>query len=211
MELKEDLLLTYYPNNPLVPPDVAVGVIADEGPTVLSKGGLGGKKLEIKQARTVQPKFGGRPGFRAAPLIEVFSTTKGVSWSETDPKGMQRPRLFVNGLRPDELKRKIVPSLPVAVTVTDNEDNVRMIIYGDHYLIYNPRMLGDNLYKDLMYSSVAVMADRPEEADIGPKETTRFRFERENVSVLKMVLLPFGLMVLGIVGLGAGIWLTRRR
>ena len=101
----------------------------------------------------------------------------------------------------------------MAVTVSDRDpkepgrgDRPRMVVFGDASIASNVSSRG----YDLLTSSFEWLAERPQNMGIEPKESSSFTLQ-PGTNVSRMVWLPLGLMALGFLGLGTGVWVVRRR
>jgi hypothetical protein len=166
--------------------------------------------------QTVRPAGRGAAGFRAEVLMEVEPQAEERVFVDKDLGGLRNIQAYLNRLiltgQLDE--RRLREPQPVAVTVTDRDGKARMVVFGDGRLASNfpiPTRGISIPYKQLMLSSFAWLTNRPEDiSDIPPKRSNYYRIAG-NVDLRRMLLLPFGLMVLGLIGLGTGVWVVRRR
>ena len=214
VDLGKDRVLTYHGPNNRTPPIRAEAIIAMQGKNkITQQEELRGRRVLVDLSRTVSPSFGGNAfGYSAEPLIIIPPKLNSVSWGERDAKHVLEARDYIASLVAD---KKIIGKfsdqpLPVGVTVFDKEDDPRMVVMGDATFIENNNM-ETQPYRDFMLSCVAIMANRPQMIGIEAKKTSTFKLDPVNFSLSRMTLLPLGLMVLGIAGLGTGVWLSRRR
>ncbi len=176
-------------------------------------------------ARTVTP--GGTPGhFTAEELIFVLPQT--LAWAETNLKA--DPIALLDELRRDQQKllNKISERpLSLAVTVTEgkstppipghefmaNEGEPRMIVFGDASWITNNILLQatpDNFA--LFSSSLSWLAGRHDIGERIPTSTRNvYRLKIPPGEELRLVFLPGVLMMMGVLILGFGVWVVRRR
>jgi hypothetical protein len=162
-------------------------------------------------ARVVRPEPGQGTN-RAETVLEVASPPNvPVFWGESDLKALQDPTRFARSLSPQQLMEKqSTAPLPVGVAVT-GKDNPALVVYGDALMASNYDRFPQVPYFDLMASSLEWLAGRPENIGIEPRKDTFYRFRSPTISVGRMVLLPAVLILLTIVGIGAGVWVVRRR
>jgi hypothetical protein len=131
--------------------------------------------------------------------------------------------------RKGELEKKLANDhLPVAVAVTENmpgasggphaamqgEEKPRLIVFGNGALVSNI-LVDKNVpapfpYYDLFASCVAWLRERPTNIGIEPKKRDYYTFPAD-ANVGRMVGLPAMLMIVGVIGLGTGVWVVRRR
>jgi hypothetical protein len=182
-------------------------------------------------SRTVEPKPAGpegNPRYRPELLMIVPQLQQQAAWAEmnlqTDPI-----TLIKEYDRKGELEKKLGNDhLPVAVAVTENipgaaggphamlqgEEKPRLIVFGNGALVSNVLVDKDTRppfpYYDLFASCVAWLRERPTNIGIEPKKRDYYAFPPD-ANVTRMVGLPAILMVVGIVGLGTGVWVVRRR
>ena len=116
--------------------------------------------------------------------------------------------------RQKSLMAKLTREFPsVAVAVTDAQgDRPRMVVIGDAEFVDNLELTRESTHFALAISALEWLAGRDGAAGVGPrpKETTTYSVS-PTAPLGMMIFLPFWLMFLAVVGLGAGIWITRRR
>lgn len=171
-------------------------------------------KFFLDMPRTVKPSAGAAGGWRATSILEVRSQGQ-ILWAEKNMNAFRDLEGYVRGLfvRGRLKGIGVREPLSVGVAVTDRDQTPRLVVYGAARMASNSPVFSRNEppppYKDLIVSSLEWMAERPENIGIAPKKTNYYRFKGE-VAAGRMILLPFGLMSLGILGLGMGIWVVRR-
>jgi hypothetical protein len=167
-----------------------------------------------------------RPGVQRNSAETLFQTY-GPSWGETD-LGANPVALVKDLLRPDrrkELQDKIRGG-PVSVAVgvsTVGESSPTnphgfmnqhpsMAVFGDSSWVSNQGMREGTGHFELFVSTLSWLRERP---DIGnqaePKERRTFTLNTTPEVISRVVWLPPLFITLGILGLGGGIWLVRRR
>ncbi len=118
------------------------------------------------------------------------------------------------------LDRISAEPLPVAVAVSEKlldpgsgKENLkpRLLVFGDAECLANYFIVRNDLSFAWTASALEWMAEK--QGLIGPrnKETPSYSLNPLKVNMQRMQLLPGWLMLLGIFGLGAGIWVVRRR
>src|SRR5262249_39507937 len=101
--------------------------------------------------------------------------------------------------------------LPVAVTVTVRDGAPRLVVVGEASFASNRQVTKRHFpYYSLIVGSLEWLTERPVVGSGNPKRNTTYALE-PGVNTGRMILLPGWLLVLGIVGLGTGIWIIRRR
>jgi hypothetical protein len=188
------------------------------------------KGFPMLDARTVKPLARGGPergNYQAEVLLQVMNST---SWAE-DNLAKEPEQLVYDYLnnRPKELAAKLAREpLSVAVVVTEGSppdpndphgfmrgpagpQKPRMVVFGDASFASNEVMENaDTGIFSLISSSLAWLRERPGGYGIEAKKRDFYQLDpKTNVS--RMINLPFALMACGVIGLGLGIWVVRRR
>jgi hypothetical protein len=191
----------------------------------------GALPLAFDDARTVEPKAG-EPGGRYTTETLVQTYPRELAWVEDDLSA--DPAALVAALRrdPEKLAKKFSRSpISLAVAVTEGkgappmppghppvgggDQQPRMLVFGDASWVSN-RLINSQIGTfnyDLFSNSLSWLRERPDigteyaEGKIRPEYT--LSATPEVVSRLKW--LPFGLMMLGLAGLGGAVWVVRRR
>ncbi len=138
-------------------------------------------------------------------------------WAEESPLAITDINAYVRKLNQNinELRNKIMQEpLPVAVTVTDGTGDLarpRMVVFGDVEFIMNEEEML-NRYYDLIASSLGWLAGSEGGVYVGPRprETPNFNVP-VGIEPARLYLYPALLMTLSVAGLGAGLWIVRRR
>ncbi|MSR31839.1 MAG: hypothetical protein EXR99_10080 [Gemmataceae bacterium] len=110
---------------------------------------------------------------------------------------------------PDPLSR-----IPGHEGMAGGEDRPRLVVIGDATWVANESINGryGESHMSLFASCLSWLRDRP---DLGEKpkgqERKEYRFNVGEETVTKLKILPLGLMVLSVIGLGIGVWIIRRR
>jgi hypothetical protein len=146
--------------------------------------------------------------FKVDVLLEV-PERDGV-WAENDLQAYLRPdhvlTLYKNGERTPSSQ-----PIPIAVAVTEG-DNPRLVVIGDASFASNFYLVQlGSLYYSLFENSLEWLVGRPESLGIHPQKSDRYTPNLAAINPSRLVLLPGCLVLLGIVGLGTGIWVVRRR
>jgi hypothetical protein len=169
---------------------------------------------------------------RAEPLFLV-PTLQAYAWKETN---LNRDVVAeVQTLAKPDNQQKLADlisrePLSVAVAVTDvgaadpNDPHAfmkqqqgqqpRAVIFGDATWLSNARMGEEGLF-DLFTGSVSWLRERPIITKAGTESKTRkgyaLRPENPGEFLATVLFVPLTLLVVGIIGLGAGVWVVRRR
>lgn len=209
VDLQADYILSLPGRTEFGPLGVMVGV-PDKSRNKIAVN-FAGYQFQMIQARTVRGGTG--PGnFTAETILEAQQSADQLGfWTETDGNLMLNlspylKQLITTGRFKDKFSDE---ALPVAVGVTDREQRPRMVVFGDATFVSNIAALNAPYY-DFVISSMEWLAERPANIGIKPKESSTFVLG-SNVNYRGMILLPVGLMILAIVGVGSGIWVVRRR
>lgn len=187
-----------------------------------------GLALPLDDVRVVRPAKGAAPGaFRAEVLLQTSDI--GV-WAEdnlSDPTGLANE--YYTSRREDLRKKISREPLPVAVVVSEagagpdardphqfmnqqpGRDTPRLVVFGDATVASNRYMRGsDTTVYSLIASSLSWLRERPENIGIEAKKRDVFALS-PTTNISRLIWLPAGLMLFGIVGLGLGVWVVRRR
>lgn len=192
--------------------------------------GFQGQRFIMLEARTVRPRAAAdpamkQPGYRAEELLlTIFRRT----WAE--PNLQVAPSELVGDLikrRPEELDKLGKGRLPVSLAVSEAgglpdipehagmvspDAKPRMVVFGDATLASNYVMAETSgmIYYDLFASSLAWLRERPQNIGIEAKKRDTYTMDQAT-NVTRLITLPLILMLAGAIGLGAGVWVVRRR
>jgi hypothetical protein len=169
------------------------------------------------------------------PLIQIHQTQV-----FTDPRLGDAVPLVLDLIRNhrDDLKQRLQLSVPVAVAVSDpgapdmadphafmrqqrGEGTPRMIVIGSTGFASDAAIAargrgadaqqgGGSLYYDLFSSALAWLREKPSSIGITHKDREVYKIQN-SAEPGSMLLKPFLLMLFGVVGLGLGVWVVRRR
>ncbi len=172
--------------------------------------------IPLSRPRALEIIQPGNPAIQTSALIETIGGEQ-ITWQETDqPTDLNKAfeqlkdRAKVN---PQDavIKKKIsADQLPLAVVVTEGETS-RMVVVGageyftDAYVRTNRTSPG----LGMIVASIDWLRDRPVVDDVSSKQYG-FYTPQAKMDRMRLLFLPFGLAVLGIFGLAAGIWVIRR-
>jgi hypothetical protein len=189
----------------------------------------------FNDVRTVKPSPAGPQGpgrFVAEPLLLVPGQL-GV-WTETNLRASPTAQV-AELLKPenrDKLRARISPEpLSIAVTVGEpsapdandphafmrqpgKDQQPRMVVFGDAGWVSN-RAIGSERGRDnseLFTGALAWLRERPSLGQVAEaKERKVFELKVDPDVASRLFWVPGPLMLLGIVGLGLGVWVVRRR
>lgn len=188
-----------------------------EGENLLAKQ-FAGQLFWLTTPRIIQAQAGGVK-YRADEVLMAYPRLEGqVIWAEDKLTGLSDPIRHSFNLRDRLPLLQARKPLPIGVAVREGEDKPRLLVLGDAELASNSEQLtrvGGQNFGDLSFnflaSSIDWLAERPG-VGIRPRETGKFALGTKAQEVRgRMVLTPAWLMGLGILGLGASIWVVRRR
>jgi hypothetical protein len=207
VELGNDFILTYRGRLP----EVSVAVPPRRSTNEIARAFQNTTQFYVQMARTVKP-LTGQGAYHAQTILEVRSPPNPpVFWAEKDLQNLRNLDGYLRSLTRDQIEdlRSTEP-LPVGVAVSD-KDRPMLVVYGDALMISNDVRFPQIRYFDLMASSLEWLAGRPENIGIEPRKDSFFRFHSPTIHFGRMVFLPTGLILLSLLGVGAGVWVVRRR
>jgi hypothetical protein len=189
-----------------------------------------GELLPLYNVRPVRPRSGVTPEGGSEFQANVLLMAMPLCWKEEDIR--TDPYQLWNDYqknRMQELRTKLAREpVPVAVAVSEAspdamfnphrpsrqspEQKPRLLVIGDATFASNINMSEESSGMEyaLVASCLAWLRERPDFIGIEPKKRDVYQL-KTNTNVARMVVLPAALMVLGVVGLGLGVWVVRRR
>jgi len=193
-------------------------------------------ELRVVRPGSAAPRPGEPPPFQSVELISTAPPIIQQSYVIADPD--LRPGVEVMSdyfeKRRDELRRKLAATLPVAVAVSETsasdprdphafmgggrgEGAPRVVVIGDSAFASNAALggragneAGPSTGYDLFASALAWLREKPSSMGIEPKDRGSYAMQA-STNFTSMLLAPFGLMSLSVLGLGLGVWVVRRR
>jgi hypothetical protein len=188
--------------------------------------------LVLPNVRTIQSQASspGVPGsgVSAEPILAAPSQ---IAWTETNFQA--DPGQLVNALmnNEQELAKKLSQEdepLPVAVAVGEPQPPAggdphefmrqpelkpRLVVFGSAAFATNQYMAESSPLPnyDLLASTLAWLRERPSNIGLEPKKRNLFVLNVPDEQAQRMRYLPAMTLLVGIVGLGTGVWLVRRR
>jgi hypothetical protein len=191
-------------------------------------------RLLLHDVRTVRPADrnpAGPPPAAQAAAILAADPQFGI-WKETNLNvdvAAEIKSLLKPDRRSDLVKKLSQEPLPVAVAVSEQggpsgdpndphafmhrQQQPRMVVFGDATWVSNRRM-GEGGYFELFTSSLAWLRDRPDVASVAEnKERKAYTIQPKDPGQFwgQVFWIPMALLTVGIVGLGTGVWVVRRR
>ncbi|HZT82624.1 MAG TPA: Gldg family protein [Gemmataceae bacterium] len=186
--------------------------------------------VEMTDVRMIRPKAAGRPGQSAVQAEVLLMTVDPPVWPESD---LRDPQELVNDLtsspeRAKEVQKKLALSLPAAVAVSEGGmpfnphqrgggQKPKMVVFGNATFVSDAalaggrgRAEGGDLHYSLVAGSLAWLRERPQTIGIPPKKRDVYTMQ-ENTDLGRMIFMPAFLLVVGIIGLGMGVYFVRRR
>lgn len=193
------------------------------------------KPIPMLDARPVRPQGGG-PGAppQAEELLVLLPTFQ--TWAETnlttDASTLVK-EMFKTAEGKKQLSQKLsTDMLPVAVTVSESsrgatppgdphafmdrggESKPRMVVVGNSAFVSDRSLERSGAISEysigLVASSLAWLRERPNSLKIPARSQQNYQMSA-NTDIWKMILSPAWLLTLGVVGLGLGVWVVRRR
>jgi hypothetical protein len=200
--------------------------LADQNPVAAA---FARSSFWLTDARLVEPSESRAPGGAYdAQVLFAALVTQGI-WAESNLQA-DATQLSEKLQRDREALLRTISRQPlsVAVAVTETKgfdphafmrrpeasgEPPRLVVFGDANLVTN-RMLaasrGQTGLFEVVVSCMDWLRGRPQSIGIEPKKRDLFTFN-PGTETVRMALLPGILMLFGVVGLGAGVWLVRRR
>jgi hypothetical protein len=192
--------------------------------------------VRVIRPRTAGPRPGEMPRWQAVELMAtahpIFQQSYVIAETDMGPPAEVMADYFEK--RRDELKKRLVVTLPVAVSVSEpgapdpgdphafmgggrGEGAPRVIVIGDSAFVSNEalgaragREEGSSPGYDLFSSALAWLREKPGSMGIEPKDRGSYTM-KQTTNLRAMLLFPLGLMSFAVVGLGLGVWVVRRR
>ncbi len=154
-------------------------------------------------------------GYKVETILIAVNEMKLPFLIEKAVTALQDPLAHFQELdRQKTLMAKLTREFPsVAVAVTDAQtDRPRMVVIGDAEFVDNQELVRETTHFALAISALEWLGGRDTAVGVGPrpKETTTYSVS-PTAPLNTMVFLPFWLMLLTVLCLGVGIWITRRR
>jgi hypothetical protein len=174
------------------------------------------------------------PGFTVEPILQTISPRDQPVWKEPNLNA-DVSKTIIDALKKPEAARALEARfshepIPVAVAVGKDKGSdptdphasfrknmePRMVVFGDATWATDPYVGSPNggIVFDIFSGSLSWLRDRPDLGTlIPPKERDRYVVKSENLDNLFAFLkwVPVAVMLVGIVGLGAAVWVVRRR
>jgi ABC-type uncharacterized transport system len=184
------------------------------------------RQFVLPSARVVRPGGMGRnPAVRAEPLL--VTTEGALVWAESDPAAnlFQKLRMVLTNRAEAE---RIVAKQPLsgAVVVTESAPvppmpgheppaaKPRLVVFGDTTWVSNPYASERSGRPNAAFfaSTLDWLAERSASIGVESKALPTFVLEPSALDrSTRIYFLPLVLALVGIVGLGAGVWVVRRR
>jgi hypothetical protein len=178
--------------------------------------------IRFLKARVVRPAppQGGNPAFRAETLLATIDELP--VWAESDLQ--VDPLKVVEEMgRNVQARARLTSALPLAVLVSESggppsmggpppSGKPRLAIFGDASFVINP-LVDEKRNEpnfDLFASTLEWLSERPSNIGIEPHVYKTYSLDPK-VNSTRLLLLPALLAFIGIAGLGAGVWVIRRR
>lgn len=192
-----------------------------------------GRGFRLYDARTVGPRTPAAPGappakFRTEELLVTVPGREPITWPETNLRA--DPGQLVEDMvknRREDLATKIEGGpFSTAVVVTEpsalpdipehrgmpmaGDGKPRLVVIGDATLASNRYMAEGFTYYDLLASALSWLRERPQNIGIEAKKRDTYTME-QTTNVTRLAFAPVLLMAFGVLYLGVGVWVVRRR
>ncbi|QEL15522.1 Gldg family protein [Limnoglobus roseus] len=171
----------------------------------------------LSHIRSLEVLPNGNPAVQTIPLIETLGGREFYTWQETEPQPDpdQTLRKFMAMAKANQretmTKKKVsVAPVPLAAIASEGE-KPRLIVVGAGELFNDAAAAarrGDNPAFRFVAAGVDWLRDRPV-VDVANKQYG-FYTPPAKMDAMRLLFLPFGVLVLAIVGLAAGVWVVRR-
>ena len=176
--------------------------------------------LVLDSVRVVRASTVGK--FKGEVLLEVDPVKNAVIWEESSLRALYAPFRYLQDLDENFLYSHLSKEpLPVAVAVSEEpsrpDDSVkpRLVVFGDTEFISNFYLARPNpgeLNYAVFTSALEWMSERQDFIGPRPKESQFYMLSPSaSDNIERMRFMPTWFMILGIFGLGIGVWLVRRR
>jgi hypothetical protein len=163
------------------------------------------------------------PGrYKAESIMELYPADKtSARWSmnftevpilQSPQKAMWNLRIGNKNLFLSRVNR--TPAVVGAAVTNSNGDKPCLVVFGDTEFITNFELVRGKsalINYNMVAGALDWLAEREFTGDARPRESASFSINIPEDRAARMILLPGWLMLLTIVGLGVGIWVTRRR
>ncbi len=208
-------------------PRVVVATVPPDTTNELAKA-FRDEPFPLRTARIVRPETTSMK-YKVDVLLQLDprNSLRQVYWDETAVRALVNPVPYFKELIDQGVLQAKLSSEPLPVAVAVSEKLVepgsgkesykpRLTVFGDAEMLSNLDMVrGQAEGSDLSYLWTASALEWMSEKKglVGPrtKETSTYTINPQKVNVERLVYLPGWLMIMGIMGLGGGIWLVRRR
>jgi hypothetical protein len=184
------------------------------------------RQFILPSVRVVRPLPQGRdPSKHAEPLLVTGEGS--LVWAEGDPQANLTQKLRMVLSNPGEAKRIVSEtSLAGAVIVTESPPappmpgspppaaKPRLVVFGDTTFLTNPFASERNPRPNFSFfaSTIDWLAERTSSIGVESKSLPTFALDPSATErSTRMYFLPLVLSLVGIIGLGAGVWVVRRR
>lgn len=170
----------------------------------------------LTNSRAIEILPNANPANQTSALIETYGEGL-ITWQETeqqDDTGATFKRLqaqYKANPQATALKKKMTAEpVPLAAVATEGA-TPRLVVVGNGQLFNDATAANrkDGVGFRLVAASIDWLRDRPV-VDVANKQYG-FYTPQDKMDRMRLLFLPFGLVVLGIVGLSAGIWVIRRK
>jgi hypothetical protein len=175
--------------------------------------------IPLEWARPMRPESSAS-NYQPQGILEVNPRTVPLFWEETDLQTMINPLGYLSALARNP-RQLLLPKaskepIPVGQAVKNRTtDQPVLVALGDASMASNegsPTMSRGTIYYDFLVSCLEWLAGRPQNIGIEPRKTNYYTLTNpDNIRFSAIVVVPAALLLLGVAGLGAGVWIVRRQ
>jgi ABC-type uncharacterized transport system len=168
---------------------------------------------------------GSRPGGAFYSAEPIFVTV-GATWAESNLRGEISQIIAQYAKKPRDIESKIetlnvaaaateppamTPGDPHAMLRGQGKEKPRLVVFGDASLASNYLIeRGGGIHFQILASCLDWLRERPTSMGIDPKQRDRFVLS-PTFHLWRAALVPGVLLLIGILGLGTGVWVVRRK
>ncbi|MBL8868086.1 MAG: Gldg family protein [Planctomycetia bacterium] len=175
-----------------------------------------GRPVPMPNARAIEILPNPNPAIQATALVqtlggELFTWQEPDAQVDTDATFKKLMAQYKVNPRDTAQKKKMSADPVVLAAVVSEGNTPRMVVVGNGELFNDASaaLQKENMGFKLVHASIDWLRDRPV-VDVASKQFG-FYTPQAKMDRMRLLFLPFGLAVLGIVGLSAGVWVIRRK
>lgn len=176
-----------------------------------------GLAVPFANSRAVEVQPTNNPAVQAVPVVETISGET-YTWQETEPQAdpdlaYKRLQAMAAANRRDTVAKMKVSGnpVPLAAVVTEGA-TPRLVVFGTADVFNDTTAAatrGNNPFFPVVSAGIDWLRDRPT-VDVASKQYG-FYTPAAQMSVMRLLFLPFLVLLLAVAGLAAGVWVVRRK